>query len=201
MKLPASIKAPDVKAPRVRLKAKRLINNEFYNSFKKKHPQFKDVPNATLKKIIITFNTELWNTAINTRDGVEMPEGLGYVFIATCQPSTKRNNINIKASLASGVAVKHRNLMSDNYLAKIFYTNFANKYKFMHRELWAFTGCRDFKRSVSKTYPEKWMNYIQVTNGEKVRDRYKKAKRIELIIKKQALNSLATDNYNEFQID
>jgi hypothetical protein len=45
------------------------------------------------------------------------------------------------------------------------------------------------------------MNYIQVTNGEKVRDRYKKAKRIELIIKKQALNSLATDNYNEFQID
>ena len=44
----------------------------------------------------------------------------------------------------------------------------VTKYRFKNHDLWGFTGVRDFKRSVAKTYPKEWKKYVQVDNLLKI---------------------------------
>ena len=125
-----------------------------------------------IKKLIKVVNQELSNTIIEFRDGVELPEQLGYMFLGTCQPKI-RKNVDFKISDYYLKVIQHRNWESDNYLAKIFYTNYETKYKFKFHELWGFKGCREFTRKVGKTYPENWKKYIQVDHTLKVSRLYR----------------------------
>ena len=97
--------------------------------FKKKFPQYKKIPDTKLKSIIKTLNINTWKQTIENRDGVELQEGLGYLFIGSCAHPTGRN-INVPLSLEHGKKLKNMNLGSDSYLAKIFYSSFASKYKY-----------------------------------------------------------------------
>lgn len=94
--------------------------------------------------------------------------------------------------------MKHRNFESDNYIAKVFYTNYASKYQFRNRELWQFKGERDFTRTVAETYPVNWKRYIQVENFQLINKLYQNSKGREYYAKK-----LETDliDYNEFDMD
>jgi len=139
----------------------------------------------------------MYNEAIRSRDGVEFPEGLGFIFIGTCRPPKKPRPDFIK-SIEYQTKLHCRNFESDNYMAKIFYTNYANKYKFRNRELWQFKGIRDFTRLVSKTYPENWKMYLQVENFEMINKYFKKGQIKEYFAKKLKSDIL---EYNEFEMD
>lgn len=186
----------DLTAPRFREKRHSIINTKFYKSFKKKFPQYKDIPVGELRRIIKTFNAQLWKEATVYRDGVEFPEGLGYIFVGTCG-TARKENVNNKLSLEHKIAIQHRNFESDSYLAKIFYTNFASKYKFHNRELWQFIAIRDFKRTVSKEYSKNFKKYVQVDNFAHISKMYK------IRSKKQWFKNLTSDaheEYNEFDL-
>ena len=71
-----------------------------------------------------------------------------------------------------GKVLQNQNWETDGNLAKIFYTNYSTKYKFRNREMWRFEACRDFKRTVAKTYPENWTMYINMTDKSKVSQLY-----------------------------
>ena len=73
-----------------------------------------------------------------------------------------------------GKVLQNRNWETDGKIAKIFYTNYSTKYRFRNRELWQFKATREFKRTVAKTYPEKWQKYIVMQNKKTVADMYKK---------------------------
>jgi len=191
------VKKPDIHGPRYRPCRHIIYNQELVEKFKKKYPQYKDIPNTELYTIIHTFNEFIWRTAIKERDGVELPEGLGYIFIGTCK-SPKKFNMNFGASSKTGVKIRHRNFASDNYLAKIFYTNFANKYKFGHRILWTFKGTRLFKRAVAESYPENWQNYVKVDDYSNISRIYKNSLKRDFFIKKA---SMIRDDYNEFDLN
>ena len=118
------------------------------------------------------------------------------MFIGTCQPS-KKKNIDFAKSKKYGVKVSNKNWDSDGKLAKIFFTNSALKHKFKNREFWAFTGCREFKRSVAKTYPENWNNYIVVDPKQKLKLAYGRKVAKEIRLKKQ---EYALKDYNEFDL-
>jgi len=154
-------KKPDLKAPRYRPEVHTVLNKEFFESFKKKHPKYKDLDNKDLRKIIKYFNNTIYQTVINTRDGVQLPEQIGWLFIGTCQ-SPKKQNIDFAKSNKYGVAVSNKNWETDGKLAKIFFTSYALKHKMRNREFWSFVACREFKRSVAKVYPENWNMYIAV---------------------------------------
>jgi len=154
-------KKPDLKAPRYRPEVHTVLNKEFFESFKKKHPKYKDLDNKDLRKIIKYFNNTIYQTVINTRDGVQLPEQIGWLFIGTCQ-SPKKENIDFAKSKKYGVAVSNKNWETDGKLAKIFFTSYALKHKMRNREFWSFIACREFKRSVAKVYPENWNMYIAV---------------------------------------
>jgi hypothetical protein len=127
---------------------------------------------AKIKKIIITANKAIADTVIDTRDGIELPERLGYVFLGTCLPKI-RKNVDFKTTSHYLKVIQHRNWESDNYLAKIFYTNYENKYKFKFHELWGFKGCRDFTKAVGIEYPKNWKKYIQVDHTLKISKLYR----------------------------
>lgn len=190
-------KKPDVKAPRFRKERYNLLDAKFFKEFREEFPEYKDVSDKDLRNIIEKFNENLWKEVIANRNGVELPEGLGYLFIGSCPPPSGKN-IDAPKSLKYGKQLKNTNLNSDGFLAKIFYSSFASKYKYEFRKLWRFKGCRNFTRATSKAYKENWKLYVQVDKRVMISKLYKKSVKRD-IMKRLAVNKL--DNYNEFDLD
>jgi hypothetical protein len=187
---------PDVKAPRFRPEAYNVMNKKFFDSFREKYPKYKDVDNVMLRKIGKTFNQNIYQAVIDNRDGIELPEQLGWIFIGTCQQS-KKQNVDFNKSKQYGVKVSNNNWATDGKLAKIFFSNFAPKHKIKNREYWKFVGCRDFKRTVAKTYPENWNMYVEIEPNKQVKLAYSKAIYKDIILKE---TTEALKTYNEFEI-
>jgi hypothetical protein len=192
-----SYNQPDRSAPRFRKTRLTILDSHFYKNFKTKYPQYKDIPDIKLGDIISAFDGLLWNTAVNFRDGVELPEGLGYIFIGTC-PSPKKLNIDAKKSYETGVVIRYRNFDSDNYLAKICYTNYASKYKFQHREIWKFIAARPFKKATSAAYKKNWRMYLQIDNFARISRAFTQYKRRQYAKDRDAN---IPETYNEFALD
>lgn len=193
-----NFKKPDLNAPRYRRSRCSMVNDDFMKEFYSKYPKYEGKSSTKeVNKVLSTFNTLLWKDVIKTRDGVELPEGLGIIFVGTCQPPKKYNpDYNLSKELCS--RVRHRNFESDNYLCKIFYSNFANKYRFSFRELWAFNAFRDFSRETSDEYPKNWKMYLQVENHIFINKQYNEHFKKAFIEKRKAKVS---EIYNEFDLD
>ena len=66
-----------------------------------------------------------------------------------------------------------------------------------NREFWGFTACREFKRAVSKSYPENWNMYIEVLPSAKIDKVYNSVLYKDFLKKAE---KKALDDYNEFDI-
>ena len=189
-------KKPDLNAPRFRNKSMSILNSSLLKEFKKKYPEYKDLNILEFKKIIGTFNSNITKGIIENRNGVELPEGLGYIFMGTCSPA-KKNNINYKKSEIQGFSTKHHNWDSDNKLLKIFYTNQNTKYPFKNKQVWAFKAVKIFRKAASEAYKKNWTKYIEVAPTEKIMnmfDRHRKKTNI------QNLKPVIPENYDEFKL-
>ena len=189
-------KKPDLNAPRYRPKKLNLTNVDIYKKFLEENPHVERICLDKFKEVIKTFNGKIWESVIENRDGVELPEQLGYIFIGTCP--RKKSNIDFKKSEHYGVTLQNQNWESDQYVAKIFYTNYEGKYKFRNHELWGFAGVRDFKRSVGQTYPKEWKKYVMVDNMVRVSRIFRKQSFVQF--KKKETKDLLQE-YDEFNLD
>ena len=185
-----SFKKPDLNAPRFREKRLGFLNTKTINEFKELKPLYSDIDDDKLKAIIRIYNRRLWEGVIEHRDGVELPNSLGYLFIGTCPPS-KGGNVDFALSNKYGKSLKNKNWDTDGNIGKIFYTNWSAKYRFKNRELWRFTACRKFKRSVAKSYPQNWTKYVVMKNKYRVAHLYDETPQKT----KQTLK-----DYNEFEM-
>jgi hypothetical protein len=189
-------KKPDLTAPRYRPQVNSIMNKEFFDDFKKLNPKYKNLDNKILKTIIKRFNQILYETVIETRDGVQLPEQIGWLFIGTC-PTSKKRNINYVKSNKYGVEITNNNWETDGKLAKIFFTNYAPKHKMKNREFWSFVACRKFKRTVAKTYPENWNTYLVIEPNRKLKLTYQKSFYKDLAIRNEKIQ---LESYNEFDL-
>lgn len=187
---------PDLKGPRYRKTTHNVLNASFLKDFKAKYPKYADLDNKKLKSIIETYNGVLWQMVIDEREGVELPEGLGFLFIGTA--TVKSENPDPEKSAELGVAVTHMNWSTNNRVCKIFYTNYPSKYRFANREVWTFSAVRQFKRSVSKAYVANWERYIVIDNLSKISHLYRKMN--NKFYDERRLPELL-EKYDEFQID
>lgn len=190
-------KKPDLKAPRFRYNGANVVTEEFLERFKTKYPVYADITMSEFNMIVKAFNEALWKEVIEYRDGVQLPEGLGQLFIGTCQPATKRTNYDFVNSLKHNQTVKNRNWETDGKIAKIFYWSWAEKYHYKHREVWGFVACRNFKRAVAKEYPLNWTMYHVVDPRTKRREQFNKMVGKEKVKQQVARNM---QNYNEFEL-
>lgn len=190
-------KKPDLTAPRYRPKAYNVLSHNLLKLFKKKYPKYKNISYKTFKAVVNKFSHNIWDTVINVRDGIELPESLGYVFIGTCLNSgSSKPNIDYGKSIKYGMAVTNKNWESDGKLGKIFYTNYSVKYKVQDRQIWIFIPCRTFKRTVAKKYPEDWTKYIKIDNNLKISKLYI-FRKLDQLNKK--LDDSKLETYNEFE--
>jgi len=189
-------KKPDVTAPRFRPVVYNVLNKEFFKKFKQRYPKYKNLIDSEIRNIIKKFNTLVYQNVIEKRDGIQLPNQVGWLFIGSCQESKKRN-INFAKSLKYGVTVTNNNFDTDGKLAKIFFTNFAPKHKMKNREFWSFVACREFKRSVAKNYCDNWNMYMAIDSTKKLNTAYNK-EYFKDKIKKETEKALI--NYNEFDI-
>lgn len=176
-------KGPDRKGPRFSTKSYNpLSDKEFYDYLTEEYPRFRYWNDQDIKKIVKRSNEHIWEEVIEERNGVELQESLGFIFIGSC-PSPKKVNINYRESIRLGKQVLFRNYETDGHLASIFYTNYATKYAFKFRDLWSFKACRNFTKGVSKTFPTKWNQYIKVEKGfyiyQLFKDKRKKKREVE----------------------
>lgn len=186
---------PDVKAPRYRPQRHIVLSKDFVKRLKEKYPNLRDLSHTEIRKVISKFNELMYKTIINTRDGLELPNNLGYLFVGACQRPTWHNKDYSKSALYL-TDIRHRNFESDEKLAKIFYSNYQKKYLFRNRDLWEFKGHRNFTREVAKTFPENWNRYVQVDKNKHISRILKKEKAKEIA---KILNPMP-DNYDEFNL-
>ncbi len=163
---------PDLNAPRYRAQRLNILNKEFYDAFREAHPKYSYLSDKDIKNIVMDVNGKIWQTVIDERDGVELPEQLGYIFIGSCPPP-KKTNTNYYISKQLEKEIQHRNWESDQYLAKIVYTNSATKYRFQFSNLWGLAPVRQFSRTVAKTYPENYTKYIIVNDYKQINNLFR----------------------------
>ena len=189
-------KKPDVKGPRYRPEAQSRLTMKYFEDFKNKYPKYKHLENADLRRIIKSFNEAFFQNVVDTRDGMQLPESIGWLFIGTCQTS-KKKNIDFAKSNKYGVTVTNKNWETDGKLAKIFFTNYAPKHKMKNREFWSFVACRKFKRTVAKVYPENWNMYLVVEPNRKL-----KLAQQKIFLKDRAIanEKKKLESYNEFDL-
>ena len=60
-----------------------------------------------------------------------------------------------------------------------------------------FQGCRNFKRTLAKTYPENWMNYVHVDPMKKIRKIFQGNVLREI---RKNIETKKIEDYNEFDI-
>jgi len=189
-------KKPDLNAPRFRTDRYSVLGKTLFSKFKKKFPEH-DIDSKTFSKIVMAYSSKIKEVVVNTRDGVDLPRNVGTVFIGSC-PAAKKKNYNPIVSALHNTPLQHRNFESDNLLAKIFYSNFASRYKLKDRDLWMFKSDRTFSRMVAKTYPEKWKMYLQVDSFQHISRMYRKHINRDIAIR---LSKPIDEDYNEFDMN
>jgi hypothetical protein len=188
---------PDLNAPRYRAQRQDILNKDFYNLFRETNPKYSQLTDKDIRTIIKEVNGKIWGTVIDERNGIELPEQLGYIFIGSC-PAPKKDNPNYHISKKLDKIIQHRNWESDQYLAKIFYTNAASKYRFQFSNLWGLSLVRQFSRKVSEVYPENFNKYIVVEDYKRINAVFSK-KMYGLDMRKIEKEILKTV-YNEFDL-
>jgi hypothetical protein len=159
---------PNSAGPRYRQSGLNPINEEFMDILKKKYPKYSHLTKPQVHKIIVAFNKQVCENIIEFRDGIELPEYIGLMFIGTCK-ARKKANPNYHLSAEFNRMLENRNWESDNNLAKIFFTPVnRSKNAFANRELWGLNPARWFKTKVGHTYPYLWKRYVEVDPHKKL---------------------------------
>jgi hypothetical protein len=190
-------KKPNLKAPRFRPASFNTLDKAALIKIQNSVPEARNLTLKQIRDIVLKFNEKVWEKVIDHRDGVDLPENMGNMFIGTCMPKI-RKNVDFKTSTENEKVVQHRNWCSDDFLAKIFYTNFETKYRFKNHEIWGFKACRNFTRSVGRTYPENWKKYVQIDHTLKISKLFRKNS-FKMIMKHKTEEDLST--YDEFALD
>ena len=108
-------KQPDLNAPRFRHKSMNLLTRDLYERFRQRFPEHDAISLQRFKEVVTTFNGKLYEGAIDNRDGVELPEGLGFIFLGSCPPA-KTQNIDVVKSAKYGIVAKHQSLKIATYI-------------------------------------------------------------------------------------
>lgn len=191
-----TIRKPDLNGPRFRHKRISILTRETLNGLQEKFPQYADLTLPEFKAIIMGFNKKLSEGIIENRNGAELPEGLGYIFMGTCPPP-KKKNVDFKRSVDFGAEATFRNWDSDNNLLKIFYTNHNTKYPFHNKQVWAFKASKPFRKAASDAYKENWAKYIVINPEQKISAMFDRHRKKEYV---KNMKPVIPEGYDEFKI-
>lgn len=192
-----TFKKPDRKGPRFRTHRVYALKVSMFDEFIKKYPEYKNMTYKDFEKIILTFNEYFCQGFMNNRDGMELPQGLGFVFIGAC-PAAAKQNIDYTESAKHGMVITHKNWDSDGMLMKIFYTNWSSKYPFKNKQVWTFKANKRLRTRCSIAFKANYAKYVVVDNTKKVSGMILQATKKESMIRNQ--NLTIPSDWDEFKM-
>jgi len=196
----------DPHIPKFRWKRFDILNNsnkDFYAAMKQQYPELDKYSNKDISKIIEHYNKRLAQEVINNRNGLKLPDGLGIVVAGACRISRKSaaENIDFKTSDELGQTVIHQNLHSDEYIAKIKYSNELDRHMFDNHHLWFFDACRPLTRTVAAEFKNgNHKNYIVFTTRQHISHLFRKQKIEKVSTWSQRKKEKRLEEHDEFAI-
>ena len=124
---------------------------------------------------------------IINRAGVDMPVSLGRLLVGACDKK-KRKNYDWYNSVKLGQDVYHKNWDCNQYLCKIFYTNYDTRFKFKFSNLWSFKACRLVSRKASKEFKKNWNFYTKISYNQRIS---------KLCKQEEGINSIKLSKYEK----
>lgn len=185
----------NVKDTRFRRKYDTLLNKDVYESFIEKFPEHKSLTIREFKNIIQSFNRSIANAFIENRNGIELPNKLGFLFIGSCEPP-KQSSINHIASAKANQLILYKNWETDNLLMKIFYTNHTRQV-FRNGYLWSFRATREVRKRASRYYVENWQKFPLIASKQKVSHLFMQTGNTH---KSDSLKMVIPQDYDEFKM-
>lgn len=162
----------DLNAPKFRPRSKSVLSKALFEEFIKEHPEHSGIDYETFKNVVVTFNGKMREEVINSRDGIMLPESLGYIILVKCDKL--ENSIDFVNTAKYGKKVSFLNWDSDGYAAKIAYTNYPMKYRFANRQLWAFDPVKQFRSDVAKSFTSNYTKYLYLSRKDSLSTVFKK---------------------------
>lgn len=160
-----SYKKPDRTGKRLRKHSSVIMNYNAMKRFKELYPEY-DITLKEFNKILKAFNSNIIETVINNRDGVELPERLGHLQIVAFPKPTKKI-IDFAKSNELGEIRYHGNWETDNKIGKITYRSTPSGYTFKNSRFWGLIPTRSFKQRMSEVFKRKWQKFIYIDNKRK----------------------------------
>lgn len=190
-------RVPDRKAPRFRKSIFSIVNEDFIKEFLEEHPQYSGMKEfssiSLLKKLITNFNFFLCKHVVNYRDGIDLPERLGVVFVGG--RTSIYNPVDYGMTNKLGKEVKTTNLETNGVIGKIFYSKHSRNHGITVRTIWKFLPYRGFTKLVAQAFKENYNRFIRVENKRQLEILFEQRNRK----RKPAEKVFVPDNYNEFE--
>lgn len=197
----------DPRAPRF-IKEKydplKETNTSFFKRLKKAHPELKKYSNREIGRYIKAVNLRVSKEVIENRNGVRLPEGLGIIVAGACKLNNDslKKNIDYATSQKLGKIVYYQNQSSDQFIAKIKYSNEMDKHMFDNHEMWCFDACRPLCAALSKEFKKEsgYKKYIVFTSKQSIAHLFRKTKIQKVNKVGQELTKINLAAHNEFDI-
>jgi len=138
---------------------KKVIDDKFTEEFHSNHPKSNGV---LLEPILYKFNKHLGSVITSTREGVELPFLMGFMFTVSFKKNM--NRVNIDMTEQEQVPVTYTNLETDGYQCRVMYITCKSGAKFKNIKYWGFDLSKEFKKDLSIAYPKNWKIFPVVNN-------------------------------------
>ena len=171
----STYKKPNRKAPRFRNKVKRALDQDFFVKLTKMYPDL-TISRQDVRKILNTFHAIAIQVIAETRDGFEFHEQLGNIIVGKFKTQEIWKG-NVPESIKYETKIDYLNWEQNEWICKIFYSNFASKYRFRNAALWAFEPARSMKKSVSKAFVKDPYKYVFADHYNRINQVFRLAKK------------------------
>ena len=209
-------KKPNLHASRKREKAVNLLAYPerdpygFFARTKEQHPDLQQYSNKEIAGWIKSYLEVLADEVVTNRNGVMLPNDLGFVIVSSCKVSeeTSNRNINFKASNEAGYQIYHNNIGCEGYIAKIAYTNDIPYHRLLVDGKVHFKACRALKRAVAAEFKKGRQNrYKRFTKQQPISKLFRKQKigkptrKQKQAMRAEKANQEYMENYDPFKWD
>ena len=189
-------RVPDLNAPRFRKLRHSIIDEDFINDFLQEHPEYKGMREVSkkgfIKKVIHKFNSYIWKHVLVNRDGIDLPERLGVVFVGA--KTSMYNPVKYGVSAAVGKEVRTTNPETNGLIARVFYSRHSRNHGITVRTIWGFKICRAFARELASVFKTSYNMFQRVENKRQLMILFE-----ERTKKKGSGNVYVPTDYNEFE--
>jgi len=171
----STYKKPNVKGPRFRNKVKRALDQDFFVKLTKMYPDL-TISRQDVRKILNTFHAICIKEIAETRDGIELLEQLGNIIVGKFKTQETWKG-NVPKSIQYETKIDYLNWEQNEWICKIFYSNFASKYRFRNAALWAFEPVKSMKKVVSKAFTKDPYKYVFADHYNRINKVFRLAKK------------------------